>query len=317
VKPWFPPETDTAAAARARLDPRAASVRACLFAAVAASILVAAILPGLVGMKVRFASFLPPLSLVPSAAILWAWASWRGRPRARAAAEVGLMAVLLSLPVLVFTYSSMRLAVPLADARLEAWDKALGFDALAFLGWLDGHPALAEALRWSYASFFPQMLALPLALCLAGRLERAYAMTLAFLLLGIIGASVCHFFPAVGVYAHHGIRPRAFAHIYQNLGYFHVQLDAVRGDPAFVLDVARAMGIVAFPSGHAAVAVLCAWAAWPLRWARWPFLALNAGMWVSALPQGAHYLVDLIAGTAMAGAAILIASRLPRRLVRA
>jgi membrane-associated phospholipid phosphatase len=275
VKPWFAPIPETRVEiAPAMLSPREASARACLFAAAVFAVVAAALLPPLVGMKVKAASFLPPLALLPSPAILWAWASWRGRPRARAAAELVLAPLLLSLPVLVFTYASMHSGLPLQDARLEAWDSAIGFRALDFLAWLNGHPALANALALSYGSFFPQMIALPLLLTLSGRIERAYAMALCVLLLGVIGASVCLFFPAVGVYAHHGIRPGAYAHI----------------------------------------ALLCAWAAWDVRWARWPFLALNACMFVSALPQGAHYLVDLIAGAAMAAVAILVATIVPHRL---
>jgi membrane-associated phospholipid phosphatase len=315
VKPWFAPVPETRVEiAPAMLTPREASARTCLFAAALVAVVVAALLPPLVGMKVKTASFLPPLALLPSMGILWAWASWRGRPRARATAELALTPLLLSIPVVVITYASMHAAMPLQDSRLEAWDAAIGFRALGFLAWLDRYPALAGLLHLAYASFFPQMLALPLLLTLAGRIERAYAMALCVLLLGAIGAPICHLFPAVGVYVHHGIRPGAYANIYQNLGYFHVQLEAVRSDPAFVLDVAHAQGIVAFPSGHAAIAILCAWAAWDVRWARWPFLALNSCMFVSALPQGAHYLVDLIAGAAMAAVAILIATIVPHRL---
>jgi membrane-associated phospholipid phosphatase len=315
VKPWFAPIPETRVElAPAMLTPREASTRACLFAAALLAVAAASLLPPMVGMKVKAASFLPPLALLPSVAILWAWASWRHRPRARAAAELVLAPLLLSLPVLVFTYASMHSSLPLQDSRLEAWDSAIGFRALDFLAWLNGHPAFANLLALSYGSFFPQMIAVPLLLTLTGRIERAYAMALCVLLLGVIGASVCHFFPAVGVYAHHGIRPGAYPHIFQNLGYFHVQLEAVRGDPTFVLDVAHAQGIVAFPSGHAAIAMLCAWAMWDVKWARWPFLALNACMFVSALPQGAHYLVDLIAGAAMAGVAILVATAVPDRL---
>jgi membrane-associated phospholipid phosphatase len=315
VKPWFAPIPEARVEmAPAMLTPREASARACLFAAALVAVIAAALLPPLAGMNVKAASFLPPLALLPSPAILWAWASWRRRPRARAAAELVLAPLLLSLPVLIFTYASMHSGLPLQDSRLEAWDAAIGFRALDFLAWLNRHPALSNLLALSYGSFFLQMIAVPLLLTLTGRIERAYAMALCVLLLGAIGASVCHFFPAVGVYAHHGIRPGAYPHIFQNLGYFHVQLEAVRSDPGFVLDVAHAQGIVAFPSGHAAIAILCAWAMWDVRWARWPFLALNACMFVSALPQGAHYLVDLIAGAAMAAVAILVATTVPHRL---
>ena len=314
MKPWFPPEKVALAEPPAMLDRNAAATRTCLFVTSLIAAVAAILLPQLVGMRVNGLSFVAPFTLVPSAAVLWTWATWRRRPRVRAATELALMPLLLSLPVLVFSYAAMHAGFPLQDARLEAWDSALGFNALHAVGWLNRHPALAQALACSYVSFFPQMLLLPLVLVIANRLERAYAATFVVLLLGVIGSAASVFFPAVGFYVHHGIRDGAFPHVAQSLGYFHVQLDAVRSDPSFVLDVAHAKGIVSFPSGHAAIAVLCAWAAWPLRRARWPFVALNAAMIVSTIPQGAHYLVDVIAGVSIAIASILIATRLPRAL---
>lgn len=289
-------------------------VRKCLFAATLVTSLVVIVLPSAIGMRVNLMSFVAPFVLVPSAAVLWTWASWRGRPRARAAAELAVTPLLLSIPALVFSYAAMRAGFPLQDARLESWDSALGFHALDFIGWVNRHPTLSYVLSRCYSSFFFQMLLLPLILIARDRSDRAYAVTFVILLLGIFGASVCMFFPAEGVYVHHHIRDGAFPHVAQSLGYFHTQLDAVRTDPNFVLDAGRAEGIVSFPSGHAAIAILCAWAAWPLRWVRWPLLLLNIGMVVSAIPQGAHYLVDLIAGAALATLSILIATRLPRAL---
>lgn len=319
MKPWFPPETSVRVAtpeggATSQLDRGADDVRTCLFKASFIATLISLILPFAMGMRVNGMSFVAPFVLVPSASVLWLWASWRRRYRVRAVAEIVVVPLLLSLPVLVLSYAAMRMALPLQDARLESWDAALGFRALDFIGWLNGHPRFAYLLSRCYSSFFPQLLLLPIALVATGRVQRAYEMTFVILLLGIFGSAVCMFFPAEGVYVHHQIANGAFENVQQSLGYFNRQLDAVRSDPNFVLDVGMAQGIVAFPSGHAAVAVMCAWAAWPFRWVRWPLLLLNVGMIISAIPQGAHYLVDLIAGAVVAALSIQIATHLPRSL---
>jgi membrane-associated phospholipid phosphatase len=65
---------------------------------------------------------------------------------------------------------------------------------------------------------------------------------------------------------------------------------------------------VSFPSYHAASAVLFAWGAWPMKWLRWPSLVLNAALCASALIIGAHYLVDLLAGFAVACGAVFAAT---------
>jgi len=63
-------------------------------------------------------------------------------------------------------------------------------------------------------------------------------------------------------------------------------------------------GIVAMPSFHAASAVLLFWFYGKLAYLRWPFWTLNFFMWMSAVPVGGHYLVDVVAGTAIALCAI-------------
>jgi membrane-associated phospholipid phosphatase len=317
MKPWFPEQGRAEVAApaditpRPRFDTKTANVRAATIAVAVIAIIVSMILPAMVGMKVNWATFVRPLIALVPVTIVWVLGRCRGRLGTQAAAELVLSPLLLSLPALILTYSAMRVGFPLQDARLESWDAAIGFRALDFISWLDGHHRIASVLRLSYGTFFPQTGILTIVLLIAGRLERAYAITLAILLMAAIGAFVCMFFPAVGLYVHHGIPPGAHASAAHGLGYFSGQLQAVRTDPDFVLDLTKADGIVAFPSGHAAIAVLCAWAAFSLRWIRWPFLALNAAMIVSAIPQGAHYLVDLFSGAATAGAAIFIATRLP------
>ena len=55
-----------------------------------------------------------------------------------------------------------------------------------------------------------------------------------------------------------------------------------------------------FPSFHAALAVLCACAAWPLRILKYPLLALNLLIILSSPAMGAHYFVDIIAGIILA-----------------
>ena len=49
--------------------------------------------------------------------------------------------------------------------------------------------------------------------------------------------------------------------------------------------------------------------AWPLRWARWPFLVGNAAMFVATAPVGGHYFTDLLGGVAAAILGLLVARR--------
>jgi membrane-associated phospholipid phosphatase len=82
------------------------------------------------------------------------------------------------------------------------------------------------------------------------------------------------------------------------------------------LDLFGLGGIVTFPSFHAASAVLYAWALWPVRWMR-PIVVLAFTAMLAATPiNGGHYLIDIIAGTAIAILAIAAARRAGRLVAK-
>ena len=62
-------------------------------------------------------------------------------------------------------------------------------------------------------------------------------------------------------------------------------------------------GYITFPSFHAAAAAIFVWAGWHTR-LRWFLLVLNVAMAFTAMSVGAHYMVDIIGGVALAGATI-------------
>ena len=63
-------------------------------------------------------------------------------------------------------------------------------------------------------------------------------------------------------------------------------------------------GIVRFPSFHTALAVIFTYAHRGIRWSFPPVAALNGVMLRSIPSEGGHYLVDMIAGGAVALVAI-------------
>ena len=70
--------------------------------------------------------------------------------------------------------------------------------------------------------------------------------------------------------------------------------------------------MISFPSFHTANGILFVWALWPFRLLRLPMLVLNFLLIASTPLAGAHYVVDLIGGAAVAFAAIFATSRLVR-----
>jgi membrane-associated phospholipid phosphatase len=186
---------------------------------------------------------------------------------------------------------------PWADATLSRWDALLGFDWLAFN---------AASANWKvfwllvYKSFFWQPALIAFTLFFTGRGDRAWQFVTAAILSLMICGSLFVVWPALGPAVYHGVPQMAGEP-------FAPALVAVR-DGYRLIDESTFKGVISFPSYHGAASAICAWALWPTR-LRWPALALNAAMAMSAIIVGPHYLVDILAGGAVAGAVIWIVSR--------
>jgi membrane-associated phospholipid phosphatase len=288
--------------------------RALLVAAAAALALMLA-LPPLLAFRVDYASFLPLYVMVALPAAVIPYAKWRGLLPLVPVLEATSLGLLLTLPVLVFTYGAMRLDMPLADPLLARMDAAIGFDWTGFVRLVDTSRAAAFVLAIGYSSFSFQLLLLPTLLCIARRPERAYMLMIAYVILCTLSAAFGAFFPSVGAYVTHGLDPHSLHHVSGKFGHFFLDsFHAVRDEPAFTLSIANVAGVLTFPSVHAGVAGLCAWAAWPARWLRWPFLILNLVMATSAISHGAHYLVDIAAGFCVAAVTVRLVDMLAKVL---
>lgn len=269
------------------------------------------VVPPLSGFSVDFGSFWTIVGPVATVLPFLPFIYLRRLDAMIPAVETMAVGLVLVLPAVTLTYAAMRLGMPLADETLIGIDKALGFDWPAFLSFVDQSRVASALLLGAYDSIGPQLFILPAMLCIAGLYGRAYQLTLAWLLLCVLATLVGIFFPAEGAFVGHGIDWTALSNVNAGPGvYFLESFHAVREQAWFSLDRANGSGIVTFPSIHAGSAFLCAWAAWPVRVLRYPFLVLNLMMVVSALVPGGHYLVDLPAGIVVAVVAVHLSTRL-------
>lgn len=221
--------------------------------------------------------------------------------------------LLLIVPVLVSTYLSIRVGMPTADAVLMSWDAALGLSWRGFIAFVDARPLLAEILGLAYLSFSFQLLLIPVVLIATGRPLRAYQMAIAYAVLCYISSVISIWFPALGAYVVYGVEPEQLTSINAYFSFFFLdQFNALRTDPDFIFRMEEVAGILTFPSVHAAVAALCAWAAWDLRFARYPMMVINILMAVAAVSHASHYFVDVLAGGVVAGVSIVAVKRLTR-----
>ena len=211
--------------------------------------------------------------------------------RNRSLADAGHYAALwiaFALAGAVFTYLTATLGMPLRDAGLFRLDAAFGFDWFAWSGWVAAHRPLRLALEIVYESFLPQIVGSVLFFAHIRRSDRNHELLWMGMVSLIITAVIAGFVPATGPYIP-GAPP-----------VWTVAFIAVREGAVSRFVFGDLQGIIAIPSFHAVVAILLIYTHRRLARSFYPVLLLNGLMLLSAPSQGHHYLVDVIAGIAVA-----------------
>jgi hypothetical protein len=200
---------------------------------------------------------------------------------------------------------------PYSDDLLNSADTWMGLDWRAYLKLINDHPLLARITDLAYDSMLAQLLILMLALVSAGRLARFQRFVLANALGLCIAVVVFAFVPAGGIYGFLQIEHSEYANISPVMTVDQkIYLDALRSGKHALIDDME--GLITFPSFHSAWAIFYMWAFYPLRWLRIGAILLNLAVLAATPVQGAHYFVDLIGGSFVAGISIWIAVRLTR-----
>jgi hypothetical protein len=207
-------------------------------------------------------------------------------------------------------YPVAAISTGFADSALERVDHFLRFDWLAWYRFVVEHPAISGLSERLIKAYFlpPQCCSLTTPGALAG-LRRASSSYLSGWL-RFLRCCCSSTFPRRGRSLSSGMDrcPMCQSALYQA-----DLIPALRSHAAKPIDLGALRGLVAAPSFHAASALLYIAAAWPLRPLRWPVTILNAAMLLATPVEGTHYLVDLIAGAAVALAALAITQLAARR----
>jgi hypothetical protein len=211
---------------------------------------------------------------------------------------------LVAWPALrLFNHLTMSAALPLADARLAMWDAQLGFDWLAYVRWVDRYPLLIHAMNMTYGGLTLYSCGIFIALLLWSGVDRAREFVLLFLLCAVTMSTIGMFFPAVAAMVHYAPDPAGFRHVEPGWGTYHLRyLSELRTDPNHVLAVRDLPGLVTFPSFHTAMGVIAIICARDSRvTVMMSITAINLVMIASTPVFGSHYIVDVVAGAAIAG----------------
>lgn len=198
---------------------------------------------------------------------------------------------------------------PLQDQALLAIDRALGLDPEPIARFVNDHPWLADVLSRGYGLIKWPLLGIPVVLALTARYVRLQLFMLAMSLALAITIAISALVPAIGTYYGLGLPAAHFPDI--NTAVYAGQLRdilALRDGSLHELQLFKLSGIVSFPSFHAASAVLYMWALWPVRRLGGIAAALNLLMITATPVIGAHYIIDVAGGIALAAASIWAAT---------
>jgi hypothetical protein len=222
--------------------------------------------------------------------------------------------VLITALMTPLTYVAGAANVPLQDGNLLAIDRALGLDWQGYVRFVNDRPLLATWLSYGYTMIRWPIFAIPVVLAAAFRFQRLQEFTFGFAVALIVTTAVSALVPAIGVFQQLGLDPASFVNIDPRAYLSQMRdLGPVREGVLRELDLLNLTGIVTFPSFHACSAVLYAWALWPVWWARPVAILANGAMLASTPVDGGHYVIDRVAGIAVAVLAIVAARMAGRR----
>ncbi len=198
----------------------------------------------------------------------------------------------------IFTYITATLRLPLWDTEFASIDSALGFNWLACFHFVEAHRPLKMLLNIAYASMIPQVIVSIIYFSHIGRRDRNdefWWCALVSLLITAIGSGIL---PAMGAWVTYGVPEIAQA--------VHLpHLLALRDGSISSFSLATLQGIVVLPLYHTVLAILLVYI---YRGQRFWFPAvatINSLMLISIPTEGGHYLIDMLAGGAVAALSIM------------
>jgi PAP2 superfamily len=202
-------------------------------------------------------------------------------------AEAAALWTAFTLAGCILTYLCATVAWPLQDNVLARLDRATTFDWLGWYHVVAAWPALHVLLALAYASLLPQLLVAIVCLPMMGLSDRGGELILLAIVTLVPSALISLACPAIGPL--NGDHASYVPHLLM-----------LRTTGPWHFEVTSLQGIIVMPSYHTVMAIVFTYAFRRTGWIGRAIAGLNVVMLPSILVIGPHYLVDMIAGAAIA-----------------
>ncbi|MRW90627.1 hypothetical protein GJ699_11570 [Duganella sp. FT80W] len=228
---------------------------------------------------------------------------WRSH-RVRSMLFTYVMLIVFSNFSAALGYFLVTTDAPLVDATLARWDLMLGFDWVAFCGWIQQHAWADLWLKYAYKSFIIQFPLMVVYLSLTRRFTQLSDFCGGMVVSMIITHVSSWFYPAAGAGKYNAAQ---LAVDMSALSDF----EPLRSGALRHIDPTALQGLISIPSYHTVLAVLftCAF-----RHTRifWPILIANISMILATPKFGGHYVMDVLTGFLTVVVSIYLWQRITR-----
>jgi membrane-associated phospholipid phosphatase len=224
---------------------------------------------------------------------------------------VGQLTVVMVMGIML-TYVASTVPLPYRDFELYAIDRWLGFEREAYLDFVRRNGRLREVLGFAYDSLLPQTFLALIATAAVRRVDRLQGYLIAFAIAVTATAVVASFLPAANAVIYVDKMPTDVSILPDGRPSYFPTLEGLRAGTLRTINFNALEGLISFPSFHTAGAILIVWTLWPISVLRFMLMPLNFLLIASTPLCGAHYVIDIIGGAAVAFASILVTSRLAR-----
>lgn len=236
---------------------------------------------------------LPGIAMIAAVGFFFDYTG-RTRPVSEAAHYCALW-IAFAVALAIYSYVVATLQMPMWDLRFARMDAALGFNWSAGFDWITASNwMLRYLLSHAYNSIFVQVFFSTGYFALIKRSDRNRELLWIGMLSALITTSLSGLFPALGPY------------VKGHMPAWSAVLVAIRNGSLSKFALRDITGVVTFPSFHTVMAVLLVYVHRPPLRSFVPLAILNALMLVAIPFAGHHYLVDMIAGAAVAVVSIAI-----------